>query len=472
MTILYALVHPGEGYKQPNIRISPIANLITVLHNKGGNMKYQYTCCIVCMLLSVCVFAQAPDTLWTRTYGGALNDGANSILQTSDGGYIVAGYTDSFGAFYNNVWILKLDSLGDTLWAKTYGEDVPEEAASIQHTTDSGYIVVGNKGFHAAVWLLKMDENGDTLWTKTISPDQGRLRGSDVKQTSDGGYVIAGSRGSHYLSWIAVIRTDSLGDTLWINWDEGGQGNSVLEASDGNYIIAGKAFGYGAGSEFVLIKVDREGTMLWCKGYTDLSSSGAGYDVLETNDSCLTACGGWFYWQVYIYLIRTDANGDTLWTKRLGDGIAHSLDKTFDGGYIIAGETSGDVVFIKTDSLGDTLWTAVYGGPGHDSPSKVLQTSDGGYIMVGETDSFGAGNADVWIVKLGPDVGVEEHKSIVFDNDNRTTTIFCGPLQLPEGKTCKVYDITGRVVESDKIQPGIYFIEVDGVVTQKVVKVR
>jgi hypothetical protein len=325
-----------------------------------------------------------------------------------------------------------------------------------------------------------MDEYGDTLWTKTISlsPPAG-LRGSDVKQTSDGGYVIAGSRDVHGPPSITVIRTDSLGDTLWINWDEGGEGNSVLEASDGNYIIAGTAFGYGAGSGFVLIKVDPEGTMLWCQGYTDQWSWGVGNDVLETNDGCLTACGGWFHWHSGIYLIRTDANGDTLWTKSFCEGIAYSLDRaaysldrTFDGGYIMAGEKSGDAVCIRTDSLGDTLWTAVYGGPEDNVFYSVLQTSDGGYVMVGETSSFGAGNADVWIVKLGPDVGVAENKNIIFEYENRFTTIFRGPLQLPAGKKCKVFDITGRIVEPDKIQPGIYFIEVDGELVQKVVKVR
>jgi hypothetical protein len=432
--------------------------------------------CIVLVVsfVAMAMYAQAPDTLWTRTYGGTGDDYASSILQTSDGGYIVAGYTESFGPAGDDAWILRLDSLGDTLglWTKTYGANY---AASIQHTTDNGYIVVGTKHFGgAAVWLLKMDENGDTLWTETINYTF-PIRGSDVKQTSDGGYVIAGNHNIHYFGYITVIRTDSLGDTLWIHSDEWGWGRSVLEAFDGNYIIAG-THNIPASAEcyFVLTKVDSEGTMLWFQTYHDYPPYSVGNDVLETNDSCLTACGGWAEagGGYDICLIRTDANGDSLWTKRFGDGVAYSLDRTFDGGYIMAGETSGDAVCIKTDSLGETLWTAVYGGPEHDVFYSVLQTSDGGYIMAGETSSFGAGNADVWIIKMSPDVGVEEDDDISVEYDNCTTTIFHGPLQLPEGKKCKVYDITGRVVEPNKIQPGIYFIEVDDVVTQKVVKVR
>ena len=130
------------------------------------------------------------------------------------------------------------------------------------------------------------------------------------------------------------------------------------------------------------------------------------------------------------------------------------------------------VASTSTAAPGDTLWTKVYGGQYNDSPFSVQQTADGGYIIAGWTSSFGAGNADVWIVKLGPDVGVEEDDDISVEYENRFTTIFRGPLQLPEGKECKVFDITGRVVELTKITRGIYFIEVEGVVTQKVVKVR
>jgi len=148
-------------------------------------MKYKYICCIVCMLLAVCMFAQAPDILWTKTYGGVMEDIGYSIQQTSDGGYIVAGYTESFGAGEKDVWILRLDSLGDTLRTKTYGEAGWDLAASIQHTTDNGYIVVGTKVFCIldGVWLLKISDYGDTLWTKTIGfpGTYGGWGGSDVK---------------------------------------------------------------------------------------------------------------------------------------------------------------------------------------------------------------------------------------------------------------------------------------------------
>jgi len=420
------------------------------------------------------MFAQAPDTLWTRTYGGAGYDCANSIQQTSDGGYIIAGYTESFGAGEKDVWLLRLDSLGYTLWTKTYGGTYDEIATSIQHTTDGGHIVVGSRDAPDSVWLLKADEDGDTLWTKLFSRSRG-LWATDCIQTSDGGYLITGG------GWAVIyaMKTDSLGELLWYNnygWGVSPCGKALQETPDSNYIIAG-ILGVGAsgsGNGFALMKVDPQGTMLWSQAYCDppVLSQGECNDLLVTDDGCLTGCGGLGEGDYDICLIRTDANGDTLWTKFFCEGIAYSLDGTFDGGYMMVGETSGDGVCIRTDSFGDTLWTAVHGGPEHDVLHSVLQTSDGGYIMVGETSSFGAGNADVWIIKMGSDVGVEENRNIGFDNDNRITTIFRGPLQLPEGKECRVFDITGRVVEPSKIKPGIYFIEVDGAVTQKVVKVR
>jgi hypothetical protein len=443
----------------------------------GENKEETVKKCIVLVIsfVAMATYAQAPDTLWTRTYGGAENDGASSILQTSDGGYIIAGYTESFGAGEKDVWILRLDSSGGILWTKTYGQAWPDEsAASIQHTTDGGYIVVGTRysgGPVDSIWLLKTDEDGDTLWTKSFSRSRG-LWASDCIQTSDGGYLITGG------GWTTIfaMKTDSLGESLWCNsygWGASPCGKALQETPDSNYIIAGilGVGASGAANAFGLMKVGPQGTMLWSQAYYDPGESECN-DVLVTGDGCLTGCGGWGEGDYDICLIRTDANGDTLWTKFFCEGIAYSLDRTFDGGYIMVGETSEDAVWIRTDSLGDTLWTAVYGGPGYDCLYSVLQTSDGGYIAVGETSSFGAGNADVWIVKLGPDVGVAENKNIIFDNESLTATIFRGPLQLPKNEECKVYDITGRVVEPSKIQPGIYFIEVDGVVTQKVVKVR
>ena len=112
------------------------------------------------------------------------------------------------------------------------------------------------------------------------------------------------------------------------------------------------------------------------------------------------------------------------------------------------------------------------GGSDWDAAYSVQQTTDGGYIIAGGTYNYGAGSADVYLIKTASETGIEEEKREHILQNNISATVFSGPLHLPQGKTCKIFDITGRVVMPDKIKPGIYFVEVDGEITKKVIKVR
>jgi hypothetical protein len=150
------------------------------------------------------------------------------------------------------------------------------------------------------------------------------------------------------------------------------------------------------------------------------------------------------------------------------------LQRTQDNGYIVAGYTYGqlyDVYLLKIDTLGDTLWTKSYGDWHNDMGWCVRQTSDNGYIIVGETQSFG--NYKMYLIKTEPDaINVNENKIISLEPQNFMTTVFSGPFTLPGCKSFKIFDIAGRQIHTLDPAPGIYFIEVDGEIRQKVIKIR
>jgi len=379
-------------------------------------------------------FALEPgDTLWTRTYGGVSYERANSVQQTSDGGYIIAASTYSFGAGSYDVYLLKTDSSGDTLWARTYGGSDGDGGYSVQQTSDGGYIIGGyTESFGAGgedVWLLKTDANGDTIWTHTYGGTASDV-GQSVQQTTDGGYIIAGytlSFGQGYYDFY-LIKTDADGDTLWTStcggsdWDEG---YSVQQTADGGYIVAGYTESFGAGDEDVwLVKADADGNILWACAYGGTGKD-IGQSVQQTTDGGYIITGytisfGQGYYD--IYLIKTDADGDTLWTRTYGGtdwDEGYSVQQTADGGYIVAGLTESfggqdneDVWLLKIDADGDTLWTHRYGGSADDQGFSVQQTTDGAYIVAGGTRSFGAGDYDVWLLRVAgeapePDVSIE-----------------------------------------------------------------
>jgi hypothetical protein len=350
-----------------------------------------------------------------RTYGGSSADEAYFVQQTSDGGFIITGWTDSFGAGDLDVYLIKTDSLGETLWTKTYGGILTDIGNSVLQLSDGDFIIVGlTYSFGAGsfdVYLIKTNSIGDTLWTKTYGGASGDY-GSLIQETSEGGFIIAGLTQSFGAGGadVYLIKTDSLGDTIWtktygdIEWDESW---SVYQTSDKGFIITGWTESFGAGSgDVYLIKTDSLGDTLWTRSYGGIDGD-AGKFVQETSVGGFIIAG---WTQSFgaggadVYLIKTDSQGDTLWTKTYGSSdndYANSIQETFNGGFIIIGWTfsfgagSADVYLIKTDSIGDSLWTKTYGGIDGDVGWSGQQTLDGGFIITGVTGSFGSGGGDV-----------------------------------------------------------------------------
>jgi hypothetical protein len=366
--------------------------------------------------LSISVTTSAQVT-FERNYGGGSPDAGYSVQQTLDGGYIIAGLTRSFGAGSNDVYLIKTDSLGDTLWTKTHGGTNDDFGYSVRQISDGSYIITGSTGSFGSgmldVYLIKTDFMGDTLWTKTYGGaayDEGYF----VQQTSDGGYILAGYTESFGagLYDVYLIKTDSLGDTLWTKTYGGTayeEGYSVQQTLDGGYILAGYTESFGAGLyDVYLIKTDSMGDTLWTKMF-----GGAiydyGYSVQQTSDGGYIIAGSTGPWLGEdVYLIKTDSLGDSLWSRTYGGNFSdwgQSVQQISDGGFIIAGITNSfgagtyDVYLFKTDSLGDTLWTKTFGGTMNDEGYSVQQTTDGGFIITGLTWSFSAGASDVYLIK-------------------------------------------------------------------------
>jgi hypothetical protein len=450
----------------------------------------------ICILISFSSILSAqvvePDTLWTKTYGGEEADIGASVQHTVEGGYIICGYTESFGSGEGDVYLIKTDSVGDTVWTKTYGGRKADLGWWIEETADSGYIVAGDtKSFGAGssdVWLIRTDVNGDTLWTKTyggVNSDNAR----SVRITLDGGYIVCGASSSFHPSSdndVYLIKTDSHGDTLWTRtYGDFGEdaGLEVQQTRDHGYIIVGETENVVFGDiDVYVLKTDSLGGVLWTKVYGKLYDDNA-YSVYQIDDEGYIIAG---YTQGAgigedIWLLRLDANGDTVWVKQYGDTgdeEGGSVFQTSDGGYIICGYsnsygTNHDAVYlIRTDSLGAVLWTKVIGSDDTENRGFSLQIIDKGeYILTGYSYSNST-LWDVYLVRLGSPPGVTENNTAPRPSHNHGATIISGPLILPADKNYTIYDITGRTVDLTNLTRGIYFIEIDGQIVHKIIKVR
>ncbi len=390
------------------------------------------------LLLLITQLAVAQIT-FQHHYGGIEIDAGSSVLQTADGGYIVAGLTKSYGAGGRDVFIIKTNEYGDTLWSKTYGGLGDDEGHAIQKTNDNGYIITGSTASFGSggydVYLIKTDENGDTLWTKTFGGAQDE-DGWSVQQTNDNGFIIVGGTLSfgNNIADIYLIKTDENGDTIWTktfgerNFNSGA---SVRQTNDNGYVIVGSTYNNGDSEKNAIyfIKTDENGDTIWTKTFGEMIYNYDAQAIQQTNDNGYiivgnttnNSSGG-----IDALLIKTDINGNIIWSKTYGgtnDDWGNSVQQTNDNGYIISGSTKSfgsggyDVYLIKTDENGDTLWTKTFGGTGDDGGGAVQQTNDNGYIISGSTTSFG-NYLDVFLIKT------DENGYAGFENSFSTQTNF------------------------------------------------
>lgn len=257
------------------------------------------------------------NTQWTKTYGGPNEDGGSAVQQTFDGGFIISGETMSYGSGDYDVYVIKTDSLGEAIWTKTYGGQGCDGSQSVRQTSDGGFIIVGDtqsfgKGFHD-VFLVKTDARGETMWTKTYGGSDFDY-GESVQQTADKGYIVIGwtkSFGSG-ASDVFLLKLDKNGDTLWTH-TYGGPDNDfgfgVLETKDGGFILVGdtKSYSYGWYDVYV-IKTDEKGNILWSKNLGGTQPD-EGFSMARTGDGGYIIVGNtksFGAWDDDVYLIKTE----------------------------------------------------------------------------------------------------------------------------------------------------------------------
>jgi len=354
------------------------------------------------------------DISWQKAFGAGNSDVANSIQQTRDGGYIVAGWTKSFGFGGQDVYILKFNSKGEVEWQKTFGGKFDDVANSIQQTTDGGYIVAGwtgSFGFgYEDVYILKLNAKGDLEWEKTFGSwyDDGA---NSIQQTTDGGYIVAGwTKSFETREDVYILKLNSKGEVEWQK-TFGGKfddvANSIQQTTDGGYIVSGWTESFGSGGyDVYILKLNSKGEVDWQKTFGGKNDDEAN-SIQQTTDGGYIVAGwtesfGSGYYK-HVYILKLNSKGELEWQKTFGVGHydeANSIQQTTDGGYIVAGYKSGDVYILKLNAKGDLEWEKTFGGGESDVANSIRQTTDGGYIVSGWTESFGSGKEDVYILKL------------------------------------------------------------------------
>lgn len=372
-----------------------------------------------------------------RVIGGKSFDAARKIIKLSDGGFLVAGRSASYGMGDTDMLLIKINSSGETVWQKTYGEDETDEATDLIATKDGGYLVIGHSDSYGYspdikdMWALKLDKDGEEIWNETFGTEETIDEANGVVETEDGYILVGTSIDTHddASSDILVVRINKEGEKIWEKkYGESGneQGMDIISNGDG-YTIIGNTEGVGYEEGFskgrwdiMTIHISGDGTMEWKNAYGGKNNE-MGNSIIATSDGGYLLGGYTYSFAVAsldAWVVKIDKLGKEIWSKNFG-GLstdeAFGLIETADGNIVMAGYTevfepnedyeniSNDklnIFLIKMTAAGEKIWERSIGGEHNQQAFDVVESGDGGLIIVGSTDSKVVSGVDVLIMKL------------------------------------------------------------------------
>jgi hypothetical protein len=352
-----------------------------------------------------------------KTYATTYDKTSRDILPTSDGGYIIAGSTNTTTVTDCDVFVMKTDASGNLLWSKQFGGNKPDYTYAMCETSDGNYFITGYSesfsGGDQDVYLIKMDPSGNLLWQKTYG-SWGNDEGREIIHTSDDNYVIVGTMGPATGSLTSqdafLIKIDLSGTILWQKYYGGSNkeyGNSVKQCSDGGYILTGQTLSWGQNGDTYIVRTNSSGDTLWTKMHSSPLADEGVWVTVNADDSFAFAIRDSSSSDVDVRILKLDANGGVVWDKLYGStdkDTPKSICTTADGGYLVGaisrsfGWVNPDMWLLKLNASGDTLWSRHFGSSDHEHCHKAKEW-DNGYIAVGHSRSYGPGQK-VMFVKM------------------------------------------------------------------------
>ena len=425
------LVFPEKPHSkdiQYRIRILESGAFLREMENIMARKPFHPSFMLLVMLFACSIACGVGDAIIVKpgskyeakSYGGTGTEQASAVAPTSDRGYVIGGYTSSWGIGYYDFWVMKFDSSRSMQWQKTYGGANYDTLYSIEQTKDGGYIAAGSTNSfgagHMDIWVLKLENNGNIQWQKAIGTADEDVAYSII-QTDDGGYLISGYTYISGFSYVLLLKFDGAGATEWSKAYRGllsEEGICVRQTLDDGYIVAGNTNSFGAGGMDILVmKLDSNGDIIWEKSVGGAERDEV-YSLVIALDGGCVLCGATSSFgasEKDAWVLKLNTAGNIDWQKRyVGENtdLAASISLT-DGGYIVSGNTTSfgfggsDLWMLKLAPAGSVIWQKAFGASGFDGADAVADITGVGRIAVGNTASFGMGGYDVWSIMVFTD---------------------------------------------------------------------